>query len=646
MVHFHCMTVPAQSFMSDTVDNSDTLQHSDELQKKVRTLPASPGIYQFRNASGSVIYVGKAKNLRSRVRSYFGNNTALSEKTRVLVNRITDVDVIMTSSEVEALILENNLIKELKPRYNINLKDDKTYPFLVITREPFPRLMITRQIKKNGDIFFGPYTEAGQLRSVLELISSVFQIRSCKLKLSDDTIRQKKFTVCLDYHIYKCKGPCEGFQTREAYNSMISEVILLLKGRTSGLVRSLTEQMHRDAEQLRFEEAAELKTQINGLKKYAERQKVATTDTVDRDVFGIAQEGDNACGIVFKIREGKLLGSQRMYFSNTEEELPEILLAKFLEKYYLETPDIIPREICTSHVLAEDEQEALQKLLCTRPENAGRTSGKVRFISPKRGEKAALLEMCEENARHLLREYLIEKQKRGELARQHPALTALAKFLRLQNLPRRIECFDNSHFQGSDYTASMVCFVNGKPKKSDYRRFRLKSFEGSDDYAAMREVLTRRYSGNLSDILPKPDLIVVDGGKGQVNTAAKVLAEAGLSMPVIGLAKRLEEIYLPEESDPFNLPKTSPALKLLQNLRDEAHRFAVTYHRSLRTSRTVTTSLTGIPGIGEKTAMLLLQTFGSTEQIAKASLEALKQAVGPKTAQAIHNHFQKAPKKH
>ncbi len=630
--------------MSDTVENSDTLQHSDELQKKVAGLPASPGVYQFRNDSGTVIYVGKAKNLRSRVRSYFGKSSNLSGKTRILVNRIADVDVIITSSEVEALILENNLIKELKPRYNINLKDDKTYPYLVITSEPFPRLMITRQVRKNGDTFFGPYTEAGQLRSVLELISSIFQIRSCKLKLSDDAVRQKKFTVCLDYHIHKCKGPCEGFQTREDYNRMISEVIHLLKGRTSDLVRSLTEQMHRDAEQLRFEQAAELKTQINGLKKYAERQKVATSDAVDRDVFGIARQGDNACGIVFKIREGKLLGSQRMYFSNTEDEPPEHLLSRFLEKYYLETPDVIPREIFTSHSLAADEKEALQALLATRPENAGRTSKTVHFLTPKRGEKAALLGMCEENARHLLREYLIEKQKRGELAREHPALTALEKFLRLKGLPRRIECFDNSHFQGSDYAASMVCFVNGKPRKADYRRFRLQSFEGSDDYAAMHEVLTRRYSGSLSDNLPKPDLIVVDGGKGQVNAAAKALAGTGLSIPVIGLAKRLEEIYLPEESDPFNLPKTSPALKLLQSIRDEAHRFAVTYHRSLRTSHTVQTSLTDIPGIGEKTAMKLLKTFGSPEQVAKASMKELQQATGQRTAEAIRNHFNKRGK--
>ena len=631
--------------MTRSADKTKKTAQKKSPEKKVAALPSAPGVYQFKNASGKVIYVGKAKSLRARVRSYFGNSNQLYGKTGLLVNHIADVEVIITSSEVEALILENNLIKKLKPRYNINLKDDKTYPYLVITNEPFPRLFLTRHVRKDGSTYFGPYTEARQLRSVLDLISSIFQIRSCKLKLTRENIQRKKFTVCLDYHIHKCKGPCEGFQSEAEYDHMISEVVRLLKGRTLELVGSLTEEMHQCAAELRFEQAAELKMQIDGLKKYAERQKVVTTDPVDRDVFGIARKEDDACGIVFKIREGKLLGSQRMYFSNTEEEPTAVLLSKFLEKYYLETPDTIPQEVYTQLPLPGEEKKALHSLLSDTNRKDVSAVKSVRFITPQRGEKARLVEMCEENARHHLQEYLTEKQKRGEIARENHALKALQETLHLEHLPRRIECFDNSHFQGSDYTSSMVCFTDGKPKKSEYRKFKLQSIEGSDDYAAMRETLQRRYSGKLSEDLPTPDLIVIDGGKGQVNVAWKTLSELNINVPTIGLAKRLEEIHLPGISDPFNLSKTSPALKLLQRIRDEAHRFAVSYHRKLRTARTLKTALTDIPGIGEKSAMKLLEKFGSIEQVAKASPEKLRAVTGPRTAAAILKFFNKQTSK-
>ena len=631
--------------MTRPSDKTKKTAQKKSPKKKVAALPSAPGVYQFKNASGKVIYVGKAKSLRARVRSYFGNSNQLYGKTRLLVNHIADVEVIITSSEVEALILENNLIKKLKPRYNINLKDDKTYPYLVITNEPFPRLFLTRHVRKDGSTYFGPYTEARQLRSVLDLVSSIFQIRSCKLKLTRENIQRKKFTVCLDYHIHKCKGPCEGFQSEAEYDHMISEVVRLLKGRTLELVGSLTEEMHKCAAELRFEQAAELKMQIDGLKKYAERQKVVTTDPVDRDVFGIARKEDDACGIVFKIREGKLLGSQRMYFSNTEEEPTAVLLSKFLEKYYLETPDTIPQEVYTQLPLPGEEKKALHSLLSDTNRKDVSAVKSVRFITPQRGEKARLVEMCEENARHHLQEYLTEKQKRGEIARENHALKALQETLHLEHLPRRIECFDNSHFQGSDYTSSMVCFTDGKPKKSEYRKFKLQSIEGSDDYAAMRETLQRRYSGKLSEDLPTPDLIVIDGGKGQVNVAWKTLSELNINVPTIGLAKRLEEIHLPGISDPFNLSKTSPALKLLQRIRDEAHRFAVSYHRKLRTARTLKTALTDIPGIGEKSAMKLLEKFGSIEQVAKASPEKLRAVTGPRTVAAILKFFNKQTSK-
>lgn len=601
-----------------------------DLEKKLASLPTAPGVYQFRNGNGNVIYVGKAKNIRSRVRSYFRSGQQHSGKTKVLLNHIRDLDVIITSSEVEALILENNLIKDLRPRYNINLKDDKTYPYVVITNEPFPRVLLTRQVRRDGATYFGPYTEARQLRSVLDLIGTIFPVRDCKLRLTPENIAAGKFSVCLNYHIHKCKGPCEGLQSEESYLQMIEEIKKLLKGRTTSLIKSLEEEMHEHAKNLRFEQAGELKLQIEGLKKYAERQKVVTTESIDRDVFAVARHQDDACGIIFKIREGKLLGSQRMYFSNVTDEEDTTLLTRFLEKYYLETPDIIPDEIFLPSDIGDEEKKAIQTLTNSR---------RLRFSVPRIGEKAKLVQMCTENARHHLAEYLVQKQKRGERSRTSPALEALQKTLRLDRLPQRIECFDNSHFQGTDYTSSMVCFVNAKPRKSDYRKFRLHSFEGSDDYAAMKEAVTRRYSGSLSEELPMPDLIVIDGGKGQVNIAWKTLRDLGIDTPVIGLAKRLEEVFLPNTPDPYNLPRTSPALKLLQNLRDEAHRFAITYHRNLRTKRTLQTELTTIEGIGEKSAMKLLEHFGSVRQIASATEEELRKASGPKTAAAIYRHF-------
>jgi len=625
------------------MDNHDRPAGLSERKKafeeKLTTLPTAPGVYQFINDKGRVIYVGKAKNLRNRVRSYFRNPQQLFGKTLVLVSHIESFEVIITSSEVEALILENNLIKELKPRYNVNLKDDKTYPYLVITNEPFPRIFLTRQVRRDGSTWFGPYTEAGQLRTILDLLGSIFPIRSCKHRLSPENIAAHKFRVCLDYHIHKCKGPCEGLQHEEEYLLMIEEIIRLLKGRTSAMIRTLTERMQLFASELKFEQAAELKAQLDSLKRYAERQKVVSGDALDRDVFAVASGEDDACGVVFKIREGKLLGSQRIYMNNTAGESEEMLQSRVLEKYYLETLEMIPDEILLRKPLSEEEESALRSLLTEKQREEKQEKKQIRFLVPQIGDKAHLMEMCHQNARHHLEEYLIEKQKRGEAAREHYGLSSLRDLLHLPVIPQRIECFDNSHLQGTDYVSSMVCFEKGKPKKSDYRKFRLKSFEGSDDYAAMEEVILRRYGGALAKELPLPDLVVVDGGKGQVNTAFNALNSLGLSLPLIGLAKRIEEIFTPHAQDPFNLPKTSPALKLLQQLRDEAHRFAVTYHRKLRTERTIQTELTAIEGIGEKTAFKLLKQFGSADAVSRATLEELKAATGQKSAETIYHYY-------
>ncbi|NTV01747.1 MAG: excinuclease ABC subunit C [Chlorobiaceae bacterium] len=606
-----------------------------DIREKLATLPTSPGVYRFLNVKGTVIYVGKAKNLRNRVRSYFQDPARLTGKTAVMVGHITDLEVIITSSEVEALILENNLIKELRPRYNVNLKDDKSYPYLIITNERFPRIFLTRQVRRDGSLYFGPYTEAHQLRLILDLIGSIFPVRSCKYKLTEEAVASGKYKVCLDYHIHKCKGPCEGLQCEEEYAGMIREIVQLLKGRTAGLVRSLTADMQQKAASLKFEEAAAVKTQIDGLKRYADRQKVVSADPADRDLFALAAGPDDACGVVFKIREGKLIGSRHLYLTNTGSVATSGLLSSLMEHYYLETQDLMPEEILLQEPLPDEESEALRQLVSSRqPERKA-----VRFVIPKIGEKAQLLAMCLENAEHHLHEFMLQKQKRGEIARVPPSLEALKKLLRLERIPERIECFDNSHIQGSDYVSAMVTFVSGRPKKSDYRKFRLKSFVGSDDYAAMHEALTRRYGGSLAGELPMPDLVIVDGGKGQANVAAAALRELGLDLPVAGLAKRLEEIWLPNERDPHNLPKTSPALKLLQQMRDEAHRFAVTYHRKLRTSRTIRTELTDIPGVGEKTAERLLRQFGSVEALSSLSAEEISSVAGKKTAESIYRHF-------
>ena len=620
------------------MDVQDALTPLSEIRKaldeKLSTLPTSPGVYQFKNTHGRVIYVGKAKNLRNRVRSYFRNQQQLFGKTLVLVSHIADFEVIITSSEVEALILENNLIKELKPRYNVNLKDDKTYPYLVITHEPFPRIFFTRQVKRDGSTWFGPYTEARQLRAILDLIGSIFPLRNCKYHLSKENIASNKYKVCLDYHIHKCKGPCEGLFSEAEYLAMIKEITLLLKGKTSSMIRSLTDTMQRLASELKFEQAAEIKTQLDSLKRYAERQKIVTGDGMDRDVFAIASGENEGCGVIFKIREGKLLGSQHIYISNTNGETEVELQTRVVEKYYLETLELIPDEILLQKPLAIDEEDAIKAFIEEKQEKKN-----IRFLVPQIGEKAHLVEMCRQNAQHHLEEYLIQKQKRGEAAREHHGVTALRELLHLPKIPQRIECFDNSHFQGTDYVSSMVCFEKGKPKKSDYRKFKLQTFEGSDDYAAMAEVMMRRYGGSLSKELPLPDLIVVDGGKGQVNTAFNILNTLGLSIPVIGLAKRIEEIFMPDIKDSFNLPKTSAALKLLQQLRDEAHRFAITYHRKLRTKRTLQTELTTIKGLGEKTAFRLLEHFGSADAVSQATIEELKAVTGSKNAEAVFRFY-------
>ena len=601
---------------------------NEDLRDKLNNLPSKPGIYQFFNKAGNIIYVGKAKILRSRVRSYFQSNIT-APKTLALMQKVTDLQLLVTDSEVEALMLENNLIKELKPRYNVNLKDDKSYPFIKVTNELFPQVYPTRRIIKDGSKYFGPYTDVRSMKSSLRMINQIFKIRSCKLDITEKAIEQKKFKVCLDYHIKKCDGPCEGLISAKEYNEMVSEVIKLLKGRTDDLIKDLNQKMHKAVELLEFEKAAEIRDKIEQLRSISLKQKVVSDDFEDRDVFAIAYEGKDSSCSVFNIRNGKLIGKKQLKLSiETGEELPAIYSAAV--KFYYDEMTEIPREI-----IVETEPSDSPVLIDWLN---SQTDKKVRFIIPQRGDLKSLVKMCKENAILQLKEIQLQRMKnQGSIPY---SVAALQRDLRLKNIPKKIECFDISNLQGSDTVASMVVFEDGKPKKSLYRKFIIKNVEGPDDFSSMREVIERRYTNLIEMKENLPELIVVDGGKGQLSSAVEILNLLGFNnYNIIGLAKRLEEVFLPGKSDPELIPKTSSGLKLLQQIRDEAHRFAITFHRNRRSKRIIKSELTDIKGIGPGTANKLLTKLGSVNTIKNANLRELSEVIGKQKAEIILKHF-------
>jgi excinuclease ABC subunit C len=599
------------------------------LQEKLESLPNGPGVYQHKDAEGKVLYVGKAKNLRTRVRQYFQKSRTVEPRIDSMLSKATDLEIIVTDSEVEALILEANLIKKLKPRYNVNLKDDKSYPYIVITNEPYPRVFVTRQIRKDGSRYFGPYTDVRNIRSALKSIRDIFPIRSCNYFIDDESIKKRKIKVCLDYHIKKCEGPCEGLVSQEQYSAMIGQVAELLHGKAGSLIQKMQSAMETLATNMRFEEAATLRDRIKGLQAYSERQKAVDLDPLDRDIIAFASEGDDACGVIFKIRDGKMVGRQHYYLSNVDQKPESEILETLLQQYYLEA-DFIPNEVFLSSAI--EEVDAMQQWL------RGKRGEPVAVIHPTEGEEARLVRLSKSNAQFLLDELKLQKMKRADYVPH--AVKSLQRDLRLNRLPRKIECFDNSNIQGSDPVASMVVFVDGKPKKSEYRKFKIRSVEGPDDFASMREVIQRRYQKLLDERSEFPDLIMVDGGKGQLSSAVEVLAALGISdQPIIGLAKRLEEVFVPGKGEPEFMPKTSTGLRLLQQVRDEAHRFAITFHRSLRNKRTLQTELDLIEGIGKKRATELLEAFGSVQGVKFATTEQLAEIVGEKVAGTIREYF-------
>ncbi len=618
--------------MEEPVQPIISIRISDEsvsLAQKLEALPAGPGVYQHKDAEGNVLYVGKAKSLRNRVRQYFQKSRSVDRRIELMLQRATDLEIIVTDSEVEALILEANLIKKLRPRYNVNLKDDKSYPYIVVTNEPYPRVFVTRRIRRDGSRYFGPYTDVKNVRSALKAVRDIFMIRSCNFALDADSIARKKYRLCLDYHIKKCEGPCEGLVSRERYQSMIDQVAAVLRGKTDTLIARLREEMEGLSTAMRFEDAALVRDRIKGLQAYSERQKVALLDSGDRDIVSFAAEGDDACGVIFAIREGKMIGRRHYYMNNVENRPSSEILSIVLQQHYLEAEDL-PADILVPE--PPEDSAVVQQWLTNR------RGAPLSVRLPAEGEETTLVNLSRTNARFLLDELKIQRMKKSDYVPH--AVVSLQKDLRLNRLPRRIECFDISNIQGTDAVASMVVFVDGKPRKSEYRKFKIRSVHGPDDFASMREVIERRYTRLVDEQGTPPDLIMVDGGKGQLSSAVEVLTALGLSgVPIIGLAKRLEEVFLPGKSDPELIAKTSTGLRLLQQVRDEAHRFAITYHRTLREKRTLRTELDLIAGVGDKRAKELLEVFGSVQGVRFATTEQLAAVVGDKVAGKIKEYF-------
>lgn len=612
------------------VKHADTLV-TELIQQKLANLPTRPGVYLHKDAKGTIIYVGKAKNLRNRVRSYFQEGRPIDAKTAVLVRQICDLDIIVTDTEVEAFLLENTLIKEHRPKYNILLKDDKSYPFIRITKEQYPRVFKTRTIIKDGSKYFGPYTDGTYLFYLLKSIRSIFPLRSCDLPLTALGVEEGRWKVCLDYHIKKCDGPCQGFISADEYQQYIKQVQQVLQGKTKDLERQLEQRMYELSDAMRFEDALVVRQRLEKLREYTAKQKVLGSNDLDQDVFALVRSESVGCSIVLTIRDGKLVGKRHFIITNIADKDDAEVLSRTIEQWYADA------EHFPDEVLVQSEPEDVELLQNFLKERAGHT---VAVHVPKIGDKRKLVTLAEQNADVQLREYLSQQAEKDQSVSR--AVLTLQKDLRMESLPRRIECVDNSHMQGTDYVSSIVTFIDGKPRKSEYRHYKLRTLAGNDDFEAMKEVLTRRFtSKDTESELVLPDLLIIDGGKGQLSHAMEVIDQLGLrgKFVVIGLAKRLEEVFLPGTTVPLFLAKTSSSLRLLQQARDEAHRFAISYHRKLRDKRTINTELLDIPGIGKTTATKLLRSFGSVEAIRQASFESIAALVGVSMAAKVRGHL-------
>ena len=592
------------------------------VQEKLQLLPNSPGVYIMKDEQGRIIYVGKAVILKNRVRQYFQNSRNHSAKVKAMVAKIADFETIITGSEIEALILECNLIKQHRPRYNISLKDDKTYPYIKVTvAEPYPRVFITRRVVKDGSRYFGPYTDAGAVHATLKLLRRLFPLRSCRQMTAQ--------RPCLEYHIKRCLAPCTGKVDAQEYAAMIRSVCFFLEGRSEAVEKDLEQGMQAAAEDFAFERAARLRDQLTAVRKIREKQNIVT-GSGDQDAIGLARSEQGVCLQVLLIRGGKMVGGEHFMMNGSEDEADASILTAFLKQYY-DRATFVPREILLP---LEIEDEILIEAWLSEKKAA-----KVALEQPRRGTKKDIVIMAANNAQKYLADAATKLER--AVAQTTGAVEDLGRYLGLAALPRRMECFDISHIQGSETVASMVVFEDGMPKKSAYRRFKIKSTEGKpDDFLSMREVTSRRYG--KADVEDMPDLIIIDGGKGQLSSALEIIRGAGhLEVPVVGLAKQFEYIFREQESEPVILPRNSPALFLVQRIRDEAHRFAITYHRQLRGKRNLVSVLDHVNGIGPKRRQLLWKHFGTLEKIKQASVNDMAALPGMTVpaAQAVYNFF-------
>jgi excinuclease ABC subunit C len=594
------------------------------LVEKLENLPVLPGVYLFKDAQGKIIYVGKARSLRNRVRSYFQGSRQLDLKGEHLVAEVADLEYILTDNEVEALILESTLVKKSQPRYNVNLKDDKSFPYLKLTvNEPYPRIFITRRIRRDGALYFGPFLPASYARQTIKLVNRHFRLRTCSLEITGDLPRP-----CLDYQMKRCLGPCvAGLCTKEQYDNAVEEVKLLLAGKSDELIRTLEQRMNEAAENLYFEAAAVYRDRISMVRDMSERQKMILEGQDDTDLFGYHQEGSQLTMEVFAMRAGRVVGRREFHWEGLLSFDPGEFFSAALKQYYLQD-SFTPKEI---YIPADiEDAETLESWLSQRKES------RVYIRSPRRGLKAGLLDLVMRNAEMSFNTRFRILKPKGE-----SLLGPLQDVLGLDTLPRRIETFDISHVQGSDTVASMVVCENGEMKRSAYRKFRIESVKGPDDFASMREAVHRHYEATLEEEQAKlPDLILIDGGRGQLSAAVAALEDLGLeSQPVAAIAKREELLFVKGKEEPIALPMDSPVLHLVQTMRDEAHRFAVSYHRKRRELRDFDSELMDIPGIGDVRKKVLLRAFGSLERVRQAKFEELAPYVGPKVASQIIDFF-------
>ena len=583
-------------------------------------MPSEPGVYRYYDKKGELLYVGKAKNLKNRVLSYF-NKSQLGYKTRMMVSKIVRLETTVVNSEYDALLLENNLIKEYQPFYNILLKDDKSYPWICIKKEPFPRIFLTRNVIKDGSEYYGPYAKVKQAKTLIEVIKNIYKLRTCSLNLSPEKIKEGKYKVCLEYHIKNCAGPCEGLETEEEYAQKLNAIRGIIKGEFKAAREYLEAEMYNYAAKLEFENAQQSKEKLQILENYQTHTTIVSSNINDVDVFGIISDEAAAYVNYFKIKNGSIIQSYtteiKKMLDETDEEILEEALIEIRNKFNSTSTEIF----LPFHLNIEIPH--------------------VKLIVPKLGDKKRIVELSEKNAM----EYRVEKLKQVQIVdperHTNRIMAEMKKLLRLPEEPRHIEGFDNSNIQGTNPVSACVVFKDGKPSKADYRIFHVKTVEGPNDFATMEEVIYRRYSRLLDEGEPLPQLILIDGGKGQLSSAVKSLKLLGLygKISIIGIAKRLEEIFFPEDPVPLYLDKKSETLKVLQRVRDESHRFGVKHHRTRRKNSTIKSELEEIPGVGEKTIQQLLSKLKSVKRIKEASLETLEEILGKSKAKAVWEHF-------